>query len=114
MKPVRGVILAAAVLLAGCAPAISGNADGITRLEAARVANPESAAVDRSLGIAYFKANRLADARAMLQKAVARNPTDGVAALYLGLTAEAQNDYPAARVAYESYEKNGRTRAVRK
>jgi tetratricopeptide (TPR) repeat protein len=114
MKSVRGVILIGAVMLSGCAPVISGSADSITRLEAARAADPESGAVDRSLGIAYFKANRFSDARAMLEKAVNRDPKDGVAALYLGLTAEAQNDLPAARVAYESYEKNGRTRNVKR
>ena len=100
------------VLACGCATAISGSADNITRLEQARASNP-SAEVQRSLGIAYFKANRLADARATLQRAVSMAPSDGVAALYLGLTAEAQNDFPAARAAYDSYLKVGKTRSVK-
>ena len=41
------------------------------------------------------------------------DPNDGVAALYLGLNAEAQNDLPAARTAYESYLRVGKTRGVK-
>ena len=41
------------------------------------------------------------------------DPQDGVAALYLGLAAEAQDDLPAARSAYESYLKVGKTAKVR-
>ena len=75
--------------------------------------NPKSEAAIRSLGIAYFKANRYTDARAALSEAVKANPKDGVASLYLGLTAEAQNDLPAARTAYESYLAVGKTRGVK-
>jgi tetratricopeptide (TPR) repeat protein len=102
-----------ALVTSGCATAISGSADSITRLERARTNDPRSEAVQRSLGIAYFKANRLADARTALQQAVSMDSRDGVAALYLGLTAEAQNDLPGARTAYESYLAVGRTRKAK-
>lgn len=107
-------LLCGTLLACGCAQAISGSADNITKLEQARAASPKSEPVQRSLGIAYFKANRLDDARAALQQASAMDARDGVVALYLGLTAEAQNDLPAARKAYESYERVGRTNGVKK
>ena len=100
-------------LVSACAPAVSGNADNIATLEKARTENPKSEAALRSLGIAYFKANRYTEARAALSEAVKANPKDGVASLYLGLTAEAQNDLPAARTAYESYLAVGKTRGVK-
>jgi tetratricopeptide (TPR) repeat protein len=106
--------MASAVLAAACAPAISGSASDIARLEQARAASPKSEPAQRSLGIAYFKANRFADARAALEQAAALAPKDGVVALYLGLTAEAQKDFPAARSAYESYIKVGRTNSVKR
>ncbi len=99
--------------LTACAPAISGSVDNITRLEQARTADPSSEAVQRSLGIAYFKANRLDDAHTALQRAVAADPRDGAAALYLGLTAEGQQDLPTARAAYENYLKVGESRSTK-
>jgi TolB-like protein len=110
MRP--GFVLGA-LLAAGCATAISGSADSIARLEQERAADPKSEAVERSLGIAYFKANRFGDARTALQQATAMDARDGVAALYLGLTAEAQNDITGARKAYQSYLEVGRTRAAK-
>jgi tetratricopeptide (TPR) repeat protein len=106
-------VLCALVAAAGCATTISGSADSITRLEQARTADPKSPGVERSLGIAYFKAKRFSDARAALQQATTLDPRDGVAALYLGLTAEAENDIPAARTAYESYLRVGKTRGAK-
>ena len=113
MRVINALVLAFAVAPCACAPVISGSADNITRLETARRSDPASESVERSLGIAYFKANRYSDARGVLQDAVAKDPKDGVAALYLGLTAESQNDYDAARVAYESYLRVGRTERVK-
>jgi tetratricopeptide (TPR) repeat protein len=113
MKLVRVLASATMLLACGCATAISGTGDSIARLEQARSSAPNSEPVQRSLGIAYFKANRLAEARASLQRAVAMTPADGVAALYLGLAAEAENDLPAARAAYEAYLTVGRTRGVK-
>jgi tetratricopeptide (TPR) repeat protein len=114
MRTVQIAMLAGALSLAACARTISGSADSITKLEQARAADPKSESVLRSLGIEYFKANRLTDARAALQQAASMNSRDGVVALYLGLTAEAQDDLPAARSAYESYVKVGRTSGVKK
>jgi tetratricopeptide (TPR) repeat protein len=113
MQKLRWAIGVCGLWVCACAPAISNGADGIERLEQARSANPNSEPVVRSLGIAYFKANRYGDARAALAQAVAANPKDGVASLYLGLAAEAQNDLPAARTAYESYLAVGKTRGVK-
>ena len=105
--------LVAAVVACGCATAISGSANDIARLEQVRASSPNSEPAQRAVGVAYFKGGRFADARAALQRASSMAPGDGVAALYLGLTAEAQNDVPAARAAYESYLRIGRTRGVK-
>ena len=105
--------LVAAVVACGCATAISGSANDIARLEQVRASSPNSEPAQRALGVAYFKGGRFTDARAALQRASSMAPGDGVAALYLGLTAEAQNDVPAARAAYESYLRIGRTRGVK-
>ncbi|MEP6493144.1 MAG: tetratricopeptide repeat protein [bacterium] len=113
MRMARAVVVLAALSTSGCAPAISGSADSINRLEQARTTDPNSAGVQRSLGIAYFKANRYPEAKIALQKAASMDANDGVAALYLGLNAEAQNDFPAARTAYESYLRVGKTRGVK-
>ncbi len=114
MKIVEVALLSLAALACACAPTISGSADNITKLERSRASEPKSEPVQRSLGIAYFKADRFSDARGALQQAMTMEPNDGVAALYLGLTAEAENDLPAARSAYESYMKYGRTNGVKK
>jgi tetratricopeptide (TPR) repeat protein len=109
------MVVAAALVASACATAISGSADEIARLERVRSADPKSEAAARNLGIAYFKASppRYGDARAALREAAVLDPKDGVAALYLGLTAEAQNDLPAAKTAYESYLAVGKTRGVK-
>src|SRR5215468_9461153 len=99
MQTFRWGIVAAAFGAAACTTAISGSADGISRLERAQQANPSSQAAVRNLGIAYFKATppRLEQAATALRRAVTMDPKDGVAALYLGLTSEAQNNLPEAR-----------------
>ena len=102
-------------LATGCAS--SGQmktADAVSRLERQRTAHPNDPAVLRSLGIAYYKAGRYADARTQLAQAVRLDPRDGTAALYLGLTAEQQKDIPAAKAAYQSYIQYGRTSKVRR
>ena len=81
-------VTAASLSVGACATAISGSAESITRLEQQHASDPQSEPLQRSLGIAYFKGNRLADARAALEKATSMDKNDGVAALYLGMTAE--------------------------
>ncbi len=114
MRTCRAAVMAALALASGCATAISGSASSVAHLEQEHAAHPTSERVQRSLGIAYFKANRLTDARTALEQAVGADSTDGVAALYLGMTAEGQHDVPAARAAYQRYLRVGRTPAVRK
>jgi tetratricopeptide (TPR) repeat protein len=102
------------VALAGCASRAVRGPEAIAKLERERSVNPRSEPVLRSLGIAYYKSGNLKDARAALEDAVTLNPRDGTAALYLGLTAEAQNDLPVARRAYSSYVQYGHTSRVRR
>jgi tetratricopeptide (TPR) repeat protein len=115
MQTFRWAIVAAALGVSACATAISGSADSITKLEQARKSRPNSEVAVRNLGIAYFKATppRLEQAATALRQATTMNPNDGVAALYLGLTAEAQNDFQQARKAYEAYIALGKTRSVK-
>ena len=115
MRPFRTFLaLALSVAAGACASTGAARGDGIARLESARAARPADAAVARSLGIAYYKAGRYDDARKHLDAAARMDPRDGTAALYLGLTAEQQKDLPAARAAYESYVRFGRTSRVRR
>lgn len=107
-------LLAALVLLAvatGCASRPASNA--ITRLEARRDAEPNAAKTLRALGVAYYQAGRHADAQRVLGRARELAPSDGVTALYLGMAAEETGDLAAARSAYESYVRHGRTSRVR-
>ncbi len=87
--------------------------ESVTRLEQQKQSDPTSAAVNRSLGIAYYKADRFAEARATLENAAKLDPTDGTTSLYLGLSDEALGDLPAAKAAYSSYIQFGRTSRVR-
>lgn len=87
--------------------------DAIAKLEAEQRATPESGPVLRALGLAYYKSGRYGDAFRMLQLARLRDPKDGTAALYAGLSAEKLGDFKAARSAYTSYLSYGRTQRVR-
>jgi TolB-like protein len=107
------LLLALAALVGGCATAGTLGPEGIARLERDQAANPQSASTNRALGIAYFKANQFSQARQALGRAVAIDPKDGTTQLFLGMTAEAQNDLAAARKAYSSYVEYGRTARVR-
>jgi tetratricopeptide (TPR) repeat protein len=114
MHFVRSIELAAAILcVAACATGGASGPEAIARLERERASNPQSEPVLRSLGIAYYKSGNFKDARAALQRSTKLNPRDGTAALYLGLTAEAQNDLATAQSAYLSYVEYGRTSRVR-
>ncbi|HKG93158.1 MAG TPA: tetratricopeptide repeat protein [Gemmatimonadaceae bacterium] len=81
----------------------------IERLERQRRASPGSVGVLRALGVAYYRAGRYADARTTLEQARRISPRDGLVALYLGMSAELSGDLPAARDAYASYIRTGRT-----
>ncbi|MFL5619920.1 MAG: tetratricopeptide repeat protein [Gemmatimonadaceae bacterium] len=100
-----------ALSIGGCASGASGAS--LPRLEEAQRAEPGSFAVNRSLGISYYKAGRYAEARAALQTAARRDPGDGTTALYLGLAAEELGDLTAAKRAYATYLSVGRTSRVR-
>ena len=105
------------LLLVGLAACATGGGmstgDSVARLEEQQHSDPTSAAVNRSLGIAYYKANRYPQARAALETATKLDPKDGTTALYLGLSAEELGDLPAAKSAYASYIQYGRTSKVR-
>ncbi|HXY19561.1 MAG TPA: CsgG/HfaB family protein [Gemmatimonadales bacterium] len=75
----------------------------IQTLEAERSQRPHDANTLTRLGVAYFKAGRYKDARPVLDTAVTGDPTSGVAAIYLGMTAEQLGDFAAARAAYQRY-----------
>lgn len=75
----------------------------IPSLEAAKERHPHDANVLARLGVAYFKAGRYEDARPVLDSAVAYDSTNGVAAIYLGMTAEQLGDFATARAAYTRY-----------
>ena len=104
------------LLLAGLAACATGGmtaGESVTRLEQQQKSSPTSAAVNRSLGIAYYKANRYPEARTALETATKLDPKDGTTALYLGLSAEELGDLSAAKSAYSSYIQYGRTSRVR-
>lgn len=119
MRIVRtSLVVMAGLTLAACASAggRSGPAspEAVARLERDHAANPKSESVARALGIAYYKSQRYRDARRVLDQAAQLDPRDGAVQLYLGLAAEQQNDFAAARSAYSSYMQFGRTRRVRR
>lgn len=119
MRIVRtSLAVVASLALAACASAggRSGTVspEAIARLEQQHVARPNSEPVARALGIAYYKSKRWGDARRVLDQSTKLDPRDGTALLYLGLTAEQQNDLPAARAAYTSYLEFGRAGKVRR
>ena len=111
LNPVLSTLLV--VGLGACATGGMSAGDSVTRLEQQQRADPQSAAVNRSLGIAYYKAARHAEARASLETASKIDPRDGTTSLYLGLTDEELGDLPAAKAAYSSYIQFGRTSRVR-
>lgn len=85
----------------------------IPALEAQRAERPGNATTLMNLGVAYFKAERYADARAPLDSAVLLAPSNGIAAIYLGMATEASGDFPAARAAYQRYLSVARSRELR-
>ncbi len=95
-------------LLAGCAGGGALQLSDVTpasvaSLEAERAAKPQDQVVATRLGVAYFRANQLPEARATLDTVVGLNPQNGIAAIYRGMTAESQGDFPAARASYQQF-----------
>ena len=122
-RPLRALgvsIVSSVVLLSGLACASAGGVeiatrpDALARLEAARRERPNDAEAARALGIAYYHADRHAEAHAVLETAHRLAPRDGTIALYLGMSAEQLGDLAAARRAYSTYLEHGRTRRVRR
>ena len=100
-----------ALSLAACASGGAGRS--LARLEQEQRAQPGSFAVNRAIGVAYYRAGRYAEARAPLETASRLDPKDGTTALYLGLAAEELGDLAAAKRAYSTYLDVGRTSRVR-
>ena len=114
MRSTTPILTAAlAVMLGACASTAVNSRDSVARLERDLRTAPSSASINRSLGIAYYKAERYAEARSALETAARLDPRDGTTALYLGLSAEAQGDFATAKRAYGSYITYGRTNRVR-
>ena len=111
MRSLKSMLVVLAAGIAACATVPATNR--IPELEQARQQNPASPGTLRSLGIAYYRAERYDDARKTLAEAARLDPNDGTSALFLGLTAEKQSDYAAARAAYTTYLNVGRTSRVR-
>jgi tetratricopeptide (TPR) repeat protein len=98
------LILSAGACAAGGAIRVSDvTPQQIPSLEAEKSRRPQDPNTLARLGVAYFKAERYADARPVLDSAVARDPSNGVAAIYLGMTAEQLGDFATAKQAYQSY-----------
>ena len=101
-----------ALSLGACASGTSGRS--LARLEQEQLAEPGSFAVNRALGVGYYKAGRYPEARMALETASRLDPKDGTTALYLGLTAEELGDVASAKRAYSTYLSVGRTSSVRR
>ncbi|MFI5281408.1 MAG: CsgG/HfaB family protein, partial [Gemmatimonadales bacterium] len=85
----------------------------VPALESEHTQRPQDQVVLTRLGVAYFRANRLPEARAAFDSVAARDPSNGIAAIYRGMTAESQGDFPAARSSYESFITVARSRELK-
>jgi TolB-like protein len=112
-RPLSLLFALALVLAAAPQAEAQRGGDPIAKLEAARAANPSNVAALRALGVAYYKANRFADARTVLDHARRLDPKDGVSALYAGMSAERLGDLTNAKAAYTGYLAVGKTRRVK-
>jgi tetratricopeptide (TPR) repeat protein len=111
MPALRGNRVIRSALVLACGACATGGAirvsdvtpQSIPSLEATRSRQPQDASNLTRLGVAYFKAGRFQEARPVLDTAVARDPGNGVAAIYLGMTAEQLGEFARARTAYGHY-----------
>jgi len=115
----RVLLVAASVLPAACGGGGSLRLQDVTpeavpTLEAANAQRPGDATSLTRLGVGYFRANRYVEARHSLDSALALAPSGGIAAIYLGMTAEAQGDFTAARQAYTRYLEVGRSNELKR
>jgi TolB-like protein len=85
----------------------------VPALEAQRTQSPQDENVLTRLGVAYFRANRFPEARAILDSLVARDPANNTAAIYRGMTAESQGDFAVARSSYAQVATGATSRDVR-
>ncbi len=85
----------------------------VPALESQRAERPTDVALMTRLGVGYFRANRLPEARSILDSAVLLDPQNGITAIYGGIVAESQGDFPAARAGYERSLSVARSGAVR-
>jgi len=98
-------------LLLGLALTLSACAGGIQNPEPADIPeleqkvgeSPQDVRLRTQLGIAYYRADRLAEAHEQLSLAVEAGSEDAATFLYLGLTNEEMEDWTAAREAYTEY-----------
>ena len=75
----------------------------VPTLAAEHSQRPQDPTVATRLGVAYFRANQLPEARGVLDTVAERDPQNGIAAIYRGMTAESQGDFTAARTSYEQF-----------
>lgn len=108
LRPSSVVYLALILFAGACAAGGAIRVSDVTpqqipALEVEKAQRPQDANTLARLGVAYFKAERYTDARPVLDSAVARDPRNGVAAIYLGMTSEQLGDFATAKQAYQSY-----------
>jgi len=77
--------------------------ESVPALESARAQRPTDAPTATRLGVGYFRANQLPEARSLLDSLVSVDRQNGIAAIYLGMTAESQGDFTAARTSYTQF-----------
>lgn len=104
----------ATALATGCATVTyEARPEQIPELERALAGAPYDVDAGTRLGVAYYAADRLEDARTTLQSVVASETAPGAAYLYLGLANEELEDWSAARDAYNRYLQTGSNSSVK-
>lgn len=115
--PVSLAATIAAFLLAGCGSSFwvppPPSPSEIPRLEQAHRANPEDPATSIRLSQAYRAADRIEDARLLLERAVERHPDEPMAAFLLGVTYEDLGLFSEARRLYHAYIEEGSSPQLR-
>ncbi len=118
---VRGIRPFFAMLPAALAACAGGSAlrlqdvtpESVSPLAAQHAQQPNDHVVSTRLGVAYFRANDLPQARALLDSVVSAQPQNGVAAIYRSMTAEQQGDFAAAREGYSHFIDVGRSNELK-